>query len=35
VSLTLLLGCVAVVFDGIAVLVGRALVRWTASGQVV
>jgi ABC-type nitrate/sulfonate/bicarbonate transport system permease component len=35
VSLTLLLGCVAVVCDGIAVLAGRMLVRWTATGQVV
>lgn len=33
-SLTLLLGCVAIMFDGAAVLGGRALIRWTSSGRV-
>lgn len=34
VSLTLLLGCVAIVFDGLAVLGARMLLRWTATGRV-
>ena len=34
VSLTLLLGCVAIVCDGLAVLSARALLRWTATGKV-
>jgi len=33
-SLTLLLGVVAIVFDALAVLGGRALIRWTATGKV-
>jgi ABC-type nitrate/sulfonate/bicarbonate transport system permease component len=34
VSLTLLLGCAAIVCDAIAVLVSRSLLRWTATGKV-
>jgi ABC-type nitrate/sulfonate/bicarbonate transport system permease component len=34
VSLTLLLGCVAIVFDGLVVLGSRVLLRWTATGKV-
>lgn len=34
VSLTLLLGCAAVVCDGIAMIGARALIRWTSSGRV-
>ncbi len=34
-SLTLLLGCVAIVCDGVVVLASRTLLRWTASGRVV
>jgi ABC-type nitrate/sulfonate/bicarbonate transport system permease component len=33
-SLTLLLGVVAIGFDALAVLGGRALIRWTATGKV-
>jgi len=33
-SLTLLLGVVAIVCDALAVLGGRALIRWTATGKV-
>jgi len=34
VSLTLLLGCVAIVCDGAAMLAARTLLRWTATGKV-
>jgi ABC-type nitrate/sulfonate/bicarbonate transport system permease component len=34
VSLTLLLGCVAIVCDGVAVLAARTVIRWTSSGKV-
>lgn len=34
VSLTLLLGCAAVVCDGLAMIGARALIRWTSSGKV-
>jgi ABC-type nitrate/sulfonate/bicarbonate transport system permease component len=34
VSLTLLLGCVAIVFDGLVVLAARALTPWTSAGRV-
>jgi ABC-type nitrate/sulfonate/bicarbonate transport system permease component len=35
VTLTLLLGCVAIVFDGLAMLGARALLRWTDTGYVI